>query len=77
MKGLKNPCQGPNMQVSQLEAYDLQGKNIFFSECTKPKHTMLGTRENVILGCFFRNSFVTFKPLVFFWGGGGLSEKLR
>lgn len=56
------------MQVSQLEAHDLQGKNIFFSEYTKPKHTMLGARQNVILGGFFRNSFLTFKPLVFCGG---------
>lgn len=63
------------MRVSQLEAHDLQGKNIFFSEYTKPKHTMLGTRQNVILGCFFRNSFVTFKPLVFWVFFFFLSEK--
>ena len=30
---------------------------------------MLGTSQNVILGCFFRNSFVTFKPLGFLFFG--------
>lgn len=54
MQGLKSPCQGPNVQVSQLEAHDLQGKSTkqcLFAEYTKPRHTMLGTKKNVVLGC--------------------------
>lgn len=46
--------QGLNMQVSQLEAHDLQGKSTkqcLFTEYTKPRHTMLGTKKNVVLGC--------------------------